>query len=188
MAIGYGMRLVTGSVGALREVVLLPPGVIRSAKHPNNGSCEPLLTERGIASKPRPKRPTMNSTQAYPAVHGDILLLEDDTAFAPLLREVLSMAGYDVRLARSAPEALAHIEVGSLAAAVLDWRLLGDSAEEVADRLQSARVPYVFASGASATAVPERHRWAPFFAKPFRITALINALEEARAAGVPARA
>lgn len=89
----------------------------------------------------------MNSTQAYPAVHGDILLLEDDAAFAPLLREVLSMAGYDVRLARSAPEALAHIEVGSLAAAALDWRLLGDSAEEVADRLQSARVPYVFASG-----------------------------------------
>ncbi|HEL3017007.1 TPA: response regulator [Stenotrophomonas maltophilia] len=109
----------------------------------------------------------MNSTQAYPAVHGDILLLEDDAAFAPLLRDVLSMAGYDVRLARSTPEAMAHIEVGSLAAAVLDWRVLDDNAEGVADRLQSARVPYVFASGAGATAVPERHRWAPFFTKPF---------------------
>lgn len=95
------------------------------------------------------------------------------------------MAGYDVSLARSASEALARLENGSIAAAVLDWQVVGSSAEIVADRLQSMRVPYVFASGASPVQVPERHRWARFLAKPFRITALINALEQSRESGVP---
>ncbi|WNH50565.1 hypothetical protein PDM28_09870 [Stenotrophomonas aracearum] len=128
----------------------------------------------------------MNSLQAFPAVHGNILVLEDDADFAPLLSEVLSMAGYDVCWARSTPEAMGYIRDGCVAAAVLDWRVLGDSAEDVADRLRLARVPYVIASGGSPAQVPERHRWAPFFAKPFRITALINAVEECRSAGVPA--
>lgn len=34
MAIGYGMMLVTGSVGALHEVVLLPSDVMRGAQRP----------------------------------------------------------------------------------------------------------------------------------------------------------
>lgn len=145
-----------------------------------------MLTSRRIGSGHiLPQSPFMNSVHAFPAVHGNLLLLEDDSAFAPLLQEVLTMAGYDVCLALSSSEALAHLEDGSIAAAVLDWRVLGGSAEIVADRLQSARVPYVFASGASPRVVPERHRWAPFFAKPFRITALINALEDSRTAGVP---
>lgn len=98
------------------------------------------------------------------------------------------MAGYDVHLAQSTPEALAQIDKRSVTAAVLDWQVGGANAEGVADRLRSARVPYVFASGASPVEVPHRHRWARFFAKPFRITALINAVEESRNAGVPADA
>ncbi|WP_172448052.1 hypothetical protein [Stenotrophomonas sp. VV52] len=67
-------------------------------------------------------------------MHDKILVLEDDADFAALLSEVLSMAGYNVCWARSTPEAMGCIKDGCVAAAVLDWRVLGDSAEDVADR------------------------------------------------------
>ena len=127
----------------------------------------------------------MPSSKAYPAVHGDILVLEDDFDLAPLLKDVLVMAGYDVRLARTVAEAQAILSNGSVVAAVLDWTVPGGSAEELADQLRAGRIPYVFASGAIPSEVPEQHQWAPFFAKPFAITALINALEEVRSGGVP---
>lgn len=127
----------------------------------------------------------MPSRKAYPAVHGDILVLEDDFDLAPLLKDVLIMAGYDVRLARTVAEARALLSNGSVVAAVLDWTVPGGSAEGLADQLMAGRIPYVFASGGSPSDVPERHQWAPFFAKPFAITALINALEDGRSGGVP---
>lgn len=130
----------------------------------------------------------MLSTHGYPAVHGNLLVVEDDADFAPLLKEVLVMAGYDVQLARSVAEAKAGIAAAPVVAAILDWSLLGGSAHEIADLLKRARVPYVFASGANPTDLPSGHRWAPFFAKPFPITALINAVEQARSTGVPAEA
>lgn len=128
----------------------------------------------------------MLSAQAYPAVHGSLLVVEDDADFAPLLKEVLVMAGYDVQLARSVEEAKAGIAANPVVAAILDWSLRGGSANEIADLLKQARVPYVFASGTDPADLPSGHRWAPFFPKPFPITALINAVEQARSTGVPA--
>ena len=112
-------------------------------------------------------------------------MLEDDFDLAPLLRDVLVMAGYDVRLARTVAEARVLLTKGSVVAAVLDWSVPGGCADKLVDQLKAARIPYVFASGAAPSDVPKQHRWAPFFAKPFAITSLINALEEGRSNGAP---
>jgi DNA-binding response OmpR family regulator len=127
----------------------------------------------------------MPDSKAYPAVHGDVLVLEDDCDLAPLLKDVLIMAGYDVYLARTVAEARTLLGTRSMVAAVLDWTVPGGSAEELADELKASRIPYVFASASVPSDLPKGHRWAPFFAKPFAITALINALEEGRSNGVP---
>ncbi|OEZ02442.1 MULTISPECIES: hypothetical protein [Stenotrophomonas] len=127
----------------------------------------------------------MSSIHAYPAVHGNLLVLEDDLDLAPLLKEVLVMAGYDVHLVRTVRDAKAQIGRGALAAAVLDWGIFGGNAKEFADELRTARVPYVFASASNPSELSADHRWAPFFSKPYPITALINAVEESRLSGVP---
>ncbi len=127
----------------------------------------------------------MPFSSAFPAVHGSLLVVEDDAELAGLLQNVLEMSGYDVVLAGSSADALASLAgVNHIVAAVLDLAVTDGSVLPVADRLRSTRVPYVFASG-SCCSMPEEHRWAPFFAKPFPISALINAVESCRATGVP---
>lgn len=128
----------------------------------------------------------MPANKAFPAVHGSLLVVEDDTELAPLLRDVLEMSGYDVHLAPSRGAAL-DLLAGphAVVAAVLDIALGDGSVLEVADQLQAQRVPYVFATGGHALEMPARHRWAPFFNKPFPICTLIDAVETARAEGVP---
>lgn len=127
----------------------------------------------------------MTYPRAFPAVQGSILVLEDDNDLASLLRDVLTMTGYDVRLARTVIEAARALEEVSIAAAVLDWHVDRSTAEEIATSLRDLHVPYVFASGTDQSAVPHEHRWAPFVSKPFPITALIDALEAVRCSGVP---
>ncbi len=127
----------------------------------------------------------MPYASAFPAVQGSLLVVEDDSELAGLMQDVLRMSGYDVVLAGSSAEALTCLSSERrIEAAILDLSLADGSSLPVADRLRSNRVPYVFASGSSCN-VPDEHRWAPFFSKPFPIAALINAVESCRHTGVP---
>jgi DNA-binding response OmpR family regulator len=125
----------------------------------------------------------------FPAVHGSLLVLEDDEELGPLLQDVLTMAGYDVFLAGTHSEAMAHLTAMPMAAAVLEWSTQEGDAGPVADHLLSSRIPYVVASGSVARhLLPARHRWARFLQKPFSITDLITAVEASRDSGVPGEA
>jgi DNA-binding response OmpR family regulator len=64
-------------------------------------------------------------------------------------------------------------------AAVLDVNLAGESAFAVAERLDAARVPFVFATGYGRDGLPAR--WAPrlVIQKPFRVETLGAALAAA---------
>lgn len=127
----------------------------------------------------------MTFASAFPAVQGSLLVVEDDAELAGLLQQVLNMSGYDVVLAGSSAEALTCLASEQrIVAAILDLTVTDGSALPVADRLRHTRVPYVFASGGCCT-VPDEHRWAPYFSKPFAITAVINAVESCRSTGVP---
>lgn len=89
----------------------------------------------------------MSYCDPFPAVQGSVLVLEDDVDLGPLLRDVLTMGGYDVFLAESSSEALAQLSATSMAAAVLEWSTPDGSGELVADHLLAHRIPYVVASG-----------------------------------------
>lgn len=142
-------------------------------------------TRNNISPLPRPSM-AMSYRDPLPAVHGSVLVLENDVDLGPLLRDVLTMAGYDVFLAQSSSEALAQLSATSMAAAVLEWSAPDGSGEVVADHLLAHRIPYVVASGSIAQPVlPARHLWAPFLPKPYTITDLITAVESSRGSGVP---
>ena len=75
----------------------------------------------------------MSYCDPFPAVHGSVLVLENDVDLGPLLRDVLTMAGYDVFLAESSSEALAQLSSTSMAAAVVEWSAPDGNGELVAD-------------------------------------------------------
>lgn len=122
----------------------------------------------------------------FPAVHGSLLVLEDDDELGPLLKDVLTMAGYDVFLASTHSGAMSHLTDTPMAAAVLEWSTQKGGAGTLADHLFAQRIPYVVASGSVAHCMlPVCHQWARFLPKPFAITDLITAVEASRDFGVP---
>ena len=127
-------------------------------------------------------------------LHGRrILVVEDEALVAMLLEDGLEHAGADVvGPACSVEEALALIERtagdGSLAAAVLDFKLEGVVVLPVADRLASLGVPFVFATGYGESCNRGGHADAPVLEKPFDVDALITAIEGLAAPETPAEA
>lgn len=109
-----------------------------------------------------------------------ILIVENDPAIGLDLRAALFAAGATpVGPANSVESAFALIADHAIDAAILDIRLHRDELVfPVADTLQALRVPYVFASGRSTALMPLRHGDRPFFDKPFRSEALVEALAE----------
>lgn len=122
----------------------------------------------------------------FPAVDGSLLVLEDDDELGPLLKDVVTMAGYDVFLASTHSEAMSHLMDTLMAAAVLEWSTQEGGAGPLADHLFALRIPYVVASGSVAQCMlPVCHQWAHFLPKRFAITDLITAVEASRDSGVP---
>ena len=116
---------------------------------------------------------------------GSLLVVEDDRELAHVLSDVLSMSGYDVVLKATAGDAMEYLnERGSVVAAILDVEVPDGDSFCVADRLRSADIPYVFASG-SCSPLPREHHWAPYFSKPYPIAEVIDAIEMCRSSGVP---
>jgi len=70
-----------------------------------------------------------------------ILLVEDDTAVARLLADVLSDAGYRVQIAEDGPSALRVIAASPPALVLLDLMLPGMSGRDVLARLRRADTP-----------------------------------------------
>ncbi len=75
-------------------------------------------------------------------------------------------------------DALALVAAEPLDGALLDVNLRGEEAFSVADALVERRVPFVFATGYSAEAIPERHRAVPRCEKPVRAAALVAAFSK----------
>ncbi len=122
-----------------------------------------------------------------PAVHGSLLVLEDDYKLGTLLDGVLTMAGYDAFLAGTRSEALNHLTASSIAASVLEWSTPEGGAVPVADHLFAHSIPNVVTSVAAAHhLLPGRHQSAPFLPKPYTIPDLINAVGASRASSVHA--
>lgn len=112
-----------------------------------------------------------------------VLVVEDDPLVAWDIEAILQDAGCAVvgpvgRLS----QALDLIAAAQIDVVLLDLNLGRDNSLPAADRLEEARIPFVFLSGHSADFLPERHRDRPLVAKPFHPRLLLDAILEARAA------
>jgi CheY-like chemotaxis protein len=107
-----------------------------------------------------------------------ILVVEDEPLPRLDLAEELRRAGYDVREASSAEEALAHLQNGQRVDVVItDIQLGGDlTGWDVAEKFRAAhsRIPVVYTSG-NSTDRTRRVSGSIFFGKPFRAMDVVRA-------------
>ena len=107
----------------------------------------------------------------------DILIVDDEQAITELLAEVLTDAGYRVRIAYNGTEALAAIKEYPPALILLDYMLPGISGRDVVRALRAqgyARLPVIMMS-ATASAEPLLQAGATdFLPKPFFLDELLE--------------
>lgn len=107
-----------------------------------------------------------------------ILLLEDDALISLDTEDMLmSLGAARVFVAHTIAEAEAILARETVDAAVLDLVIGSDRCEELAQRLVSAPIPVVFASGfGDAESLPLELRTVPTVEKPYSSQALQDAL------------
>ncbi len=128
------------------------------------------------------------------ALHGTILVVDDQEPVCEGLRRMLEGAGYDALTARSGRTgvALFRQHAGAIRAVLLDLRLPGESAGEVFDAMRRLRLdlPVILMTGTpEAIARQEfaRPGLAGFLQKPFDIATFIRTLREALEGEAPGR-
>ena len=95
----------------------------------------------------------------YPAVHGSLLVVEDDDELAGLLQDVLNMSGYDVVLAGSNADALACLSSERrIEAAILDLSVTDGTTLPVAPT-PTARGPAARAIDRNSVSTEGRYRF-----------------------------
>jgi CheY-like chemotaxis protein len=109
-----------------------------------------------------------------------VLVVEDEYLIATDIAEALAELGATVvGPVGSVKEALRRIEAeGELDGAVLDINLGQEKVFPVADALIARHVPFVFATGYSNAAVPDRYTRIPRCEKPVQIRTVANLLKE----------
>ena len=108
-----------------------------------------------------------------------ILIVEDEVLIAMVLEDVLDMLGHQVVGTPSTfAEAEAAITAGGFDLAILDVNLGHDPVFPLADRLQSAGTPIIFATGSHRDSLPPRFAAAPVLEKPYAVQAVETALGE----------
>jgi DNA-binding response OmpR family regulator len=105
------------------------------------------------------------------------LVVEDEIIIAFLIEDMLKDAGFlEVLHSGSIPQAFALLEKTRPDIAILDLNLAGEPAYPVAERLQSAGIPFVFASGYGTVGVAGAWSGTPVIQKPFQADALMELL------------
>jgi CheY-like chemotaxis protein len=111
-----------------------------------------------------------------------VLLVEDQAIIACDLQRFLGSTGYHVVGPVGSPqEALSKIAAGELDGAVLDVKLTGDAAPQIADALKAAKVPHIFINGWAVGRIPEQCRDRPLLNNPYDYHSLLDALNGAMA-------
>lgn len=106
-----------------------------------------------------------------------VLIVEDEYFLADDMAHAIQALGlHVVGPVPTIAEALAIVADEPVDAAVLDINLKGELVYPVADALREQGVPFVFATGYDAAAVPEAYRDVPRWEKPFTPEDLAKAL------------
>lgn len=107
-----------------------------------------------------------------------MLVVEDDPAIGLDLRMALAHVGaITVGPVASVAAAFAVMADQAVNGAILDIRLKNNELVfPVADALAALRIPFIFASGRSASLMPLKHSDRPFFDKPFQSEKVVEML------------
>jgi CheY-like chemotaxis protein len=112
-----------------------------------------------------------------------IFVVEDESVITMLLQDMFEELRYEVvNLASRFQDALDKAKTLSFEVAILDVNLNGQRTFAIAEALTERGLPFVFATGYGAAAVPENFRDAPVLQKPFRLADLERAVRTALAA------
>lgn len=100
---------------------------------------------------------------------GDVLIVEDNFIIAMDAEAIVGDLGAAaVHLASSTADALAILDRTAITTAILDFNLEDETSVAVADALDAAGIPFVFATGyTDASVFPERYRARPMLKKPY---------------------
>jgi DNA-binding response OmpR family regulator len=109
-----------------------------------------------------------------------IVVVEDNVSVAAMIIEALEAARHRVvghaRTVDQGTKLLAEVQCD---AAILDIDLLGVNSRSVALALKARKIPFVVISGSERLLTPA-HRGASLVVKPFRVEALLAAVEKLR--------
>jgi DNA-binding response OmpR family regulator len=106
-----------------------------------------------------------------------ILVVDDEFLIAVHIETILNDAGAETTSATTLQEALIRAENTMLSAAVLDFRLGGDTSEPIADVLAARNVPFVFYSGQTLPdKVRAKYPGVIALAKPLRHNDVVEAV------------
>ena len=107
-----------------------------------------------------------------------ILVVEDD----PLVSEIVAAAlddDYQTSLVETAAEAIARLRDGGIDLMLLDCSLPGGMDRQLIPQADQSGVPVILMSGDPARAEKLADQQRPFVMKPFTLTALLDAVEQA---------
>ena len=107
-----------------------------------------------------------------------ILLVEDETLQASMLRLLLLDRGLRVIHAQNLRQAKEMVEHEQIAAAILDITLADADVYPVAERLRARQIPFFFASGAEAYEIDRAFKDVPLVHKPYRIDQVYALLDQ----------
>lgn len=107
-----------------------------------------------------------------------ILIVEDEPLIAMMLEDFLDALGKGVAgTVDTVAAALDRIAAGGVDAAIVDINLRGgEMSWAIADALDAADIPFLFATGGTDDAIVERHRDRPVLTKPFTMDGVEKAL------------
>lgn len=114
---------------------------------------------------------------------GHVLVVEDNIIIAMDAEELVrSLGAAEVHGASSVDQAMQHLAEHPVEAAILDFNLVGETSETVADTLVERGTPFVFATGYSGLKeLPERFRNRTLLQKPYTASEIRDAFGVATA-------
>ena len=106
-----------------------------------------------------------------------IVLVEDETVVSFLIEDMLKELGCaNIWHASGVRQAMAILRDRQPDAAVLDVNLAGEPGYPIAEHLESARIPFLFATGYGRHGIPDQWAAKPTIQKPFRYDTLATVL------------
>jgi DNA-binding NtrC family response regulator len=108
-----------------------------------------------------------------------VLVAEDEYFIAREIAEALEEKGAKViGPVRNLTEVEALLQKPVFDFAVLDINLNGEFIYKVADEMMARHIPFIFATGYAADAIPERFQHIERWEKPFDVEALVTTLPD----------